>query len=353
MRLTIARARRRYSSSGMNLLESLPTVIGVAAVAPALLALWLVIAADERPGPPGRVWAAFGLGAASISILGYARALFAGISGLTDDPTLALLLHALFGVAAPEEIVKIAVILIIARRHHRAADPMDAVVYGAAAGLGFAAYENLVYLLQYPEMWRALAVLRSVLTVPFHGALGVIAGAYIAIARSGQALGAHRGDPSAYFRASVLIVLAPWLLHAAFDLPLLVLQQHPEFVGWLRRALEGAGLLVGFGTIALAARLVRRIGAHHAPHSVVSRARLHQLRTMWALLMTGGAAGFAGTAFVLSSLRHWLQEPDRNVTMLLVPLGLASIATGLVLLALAAAAYVLGRNRLRIVAPPR
>jgi RsiW-degrading membrane proteinase PrsW (M82 family) len=337
----------------MNLLESLPTVIGIAAVAPALLALWLVIAADERPRSPALVWAAFGLGVASISTLGYARALFSGISGLTDNPVLALVLHALFGVAAPEETVKIAVILLVASRQSRAADPLDAVVYGAAAGLGFAAYENLVYLLQYPEMWRSLAVLRSVLTVPFHGALGIIAGAYIGIARAGDALGAHRRDRRAYLRNSALIVLAPWTLHAAFDLPLLVLQQHPEFTGWLRRALEGAGMVVGFGTIALAARLVRRIGIHHMPLTGRPSGRLRQLRATWALLIVGGLAGFGGTAFLLSSLRHWLSEPDRNVTMLLVPLGVASIAAGLVLLALAALAYVLGRNWLRIAGPAR
>jgi len=58
----------------MNLLESLPTVIGTAAVAPALLLLWLVIAADEHPGPPAKVWTAFLLGAASISLLGVVRA---------------------------------------------------------------------------------------------------------------------------------------------------------------------------------------------------------------------------------------------------------------------------------------
>ena len=58
----------------MNLLASLPTVIGTAAVAPALLILWLVIAAGERPGPPAKVWTAFFLGAASISLLGVARA---------------------------------------------------------------------------------------------------------------------------------------------------------------------------------------------------------------------------------------------------------------------------------------
>ena len=70
----------------MLLLESLPTVIGAAAIAPALLMLWLVIAADERPGPPAKVWIAFLLGAASISLLGIARAPFAAILAVPGNP---------------------------------------------------------------------------------------------------------------------------------------------------------------------------------------------------------------------------------------------------------------------------
>jgi RsiW-degrading membrane proteinase PrsW (M82 family) len=118
----------------MNLLESLPTVIGTAAVAPALLVLWLVIAADERPGPPAKVWAAFLLGAASISLLGAARAPFASISAVSGNPWVAQILHSVFGVAAPEEIVKILVIVAVTARRRPFADPMDTVVYGAAAG---------------------------------------------------------------------------------------------------------------------------------------------------------------------------------------------------------------------------
>ena len=179
----------------MNLLESLPTVIGTAAVAPALLMLWLVVAADERPGPPLKVWTAFLLGAASISLLGIVRAPFAN-----------LLQRARRSLAGAGHAFRV-------RRRAAGgdgqdpgrssrsrsggvpfADPMDTVVYGAAAGLGFAAYENLAYLVQHAEMWRALAALRSVLTVPFHGALGVIAGAYLAIARSRHR--ARRPPPS-------------------------------------------------------------------------------------------------------------------------------------------------------------
>src|SRR5262249_56041682 len=69
----------------MLLLESLPTVIGTAAVAPALLFLWLVVATDERPGPPLRGWSAFFLGAASISLLGIARAPFAKFAVVGPD----------------------------------------------------------------------------------------------------------------------------------------------------------------------------------------------------------------------------------------------------------------------------
>src|SRR4051794_36412292 len=81
----------------MNLLESLPTVIGTAAVAPALLLLWLVIAADERPGPPAKVWTAFLLGAASISLLGVVRAPFASILAAPENPWVARALHSVFG----------------------------------------------------------------------------------------------------------------------------------------------------------------------------------------------------------------------------------------------------------------
>src|SRR5437899_9404850 len=294
----------------MNLLESLPTVIGTAAVAPALLILWLVIAAGERPGPPAKVWTAFLLGAASISLLGAARAPFALISVAFENPWLAQALHSIFGVAAPEETVKIFVIVAVAARRRPFADPMDTVVYGAAAGLGFAAYENLAYLVQHPEIWRSLAVLRSVLTVPFHGALGIIAGAYLAIARSGTALGAHRHHRDwARISSWCLALFAPVALHAAFDFPLLTLQKNPDLGPATRMLLGAASLLIGFSSIGFAIRLLRRVGRHHAPRTEIARERLSLLRRMWALLLVGSGAGFAGAAFVLTSLHHWFVNP--------------------------------------------
>jgi protease PrsW len=332
----------------MLLLESLPTVIGAAAIAPALLVLWLVIAADERPGPPAQVWVAFLLGAASISLLGVARAPFAALLAIPGNPWMTQVLRSVFGVAAPEEIVKVLVIVAVSARRRTFADPMDTVVYGAAAGLGFAAYENLAYLVHHAEMWRSLAALRSVLTVPFHGALGIIAGAYLAIARAGTALGAHRHHRDwARLSSRILVLFAPIALHAGFDFPLLTLQNNPDLDPATRLMLGSASVLIGFSSIGFAVRLVRRVGRHHAPRTEIARERLSQLRRMWALLVAGGGAGFAGVAFVLSSIHHWLVNPDRNPTTVLVPIALASILVGIALLVATTAVYIFGRNRMR------
>lgn len=332
----------------MLLLESLPTVIGTAAVAPALLILWLVVAAGERPGPPTKIWTAFFLGAASISLLGLIRAPFMSFFASPENPWLAQALHSLFGVALPEETVKILVITIVSVWRKPFTDPMDTVIYGAAAGLGFAAYENLAYLVQHADMWQSLAALRSILTVPFHGALGIIAGAYLAIARSGTALGAHRLHRDwARITSRILVLAGPVGLHAAFDFPLLALQKNPDIDDTSRLLLGAASVLIGFSSIAFAARLVRRVGRHHAPRTDLARERLSQLRRMWALLVVGGGAGFAGLVFVLTSVHHWLVNPDRNVTLVLVPIGFLSILVGLALLVVTTAVYFLGRDRLR------
>jgi protease PrsW len=332
----------------MNLLASLPTVIGTAAVAPALLILWLVIAAAERPGPPAKVWIAFLLGAASISLLGIARAPFASILAAPENPWVAQALHSIFGVAAPEETVKILVIVAVSTRRRAFAAPMDTVVYGAAAGLGFAAYENLAYLEQHTDMWRSLAALRSVLTVPFHGALGIIAGAYLALGRAGTALGAHRHNRDwARISNRILMLFAPIALHAGFDFPLLTLQQSPDLDASTRLLLGSASVLIGFSSIAFAARLVQRVARHQAPRTDIARERLSQLRRMWALLVVGGGAGFAGLAFVLSSVHHWWVNPERDPALVLIPVGLVSIAIGIALLVVTTAIYILGRNRMR------
>jgi hypothetical protein len=276
------------------------------------------------------------------------RAPFAKIVVGPDHPWLDQALHSLLAVAAPEEIVKVLVIVAVSFKRRTFADPMDTVVYGAAAGLGFAAYENLAYLVQHVDIWRSLAALRSVLTVPFHGGLGIIAGAYLAIARAGTALGAHRHHRDwARISSTILVLFAPIALHSAFDFPLLMLQRNADLDATTRLILGSTSVLIGFGAIAFAVRLVHRVGRHHAPRTDIARERLSQLRRMWALLVFGGGAGFAGLVFVLGAVHRWLVNPDRNMTTVAGSVGLISILIGIALLVATTAVYFLGRNRMR------
>jgi protease PrsW len=276
------------------------------------------------------------------------RAPFARIVVGPDHPWLDQALHSLLAVAAPEEIVKVLVIVAVSLKRRTFADPMDTVVYGAAAGLGFAAYENLAYLVQHVDIWRSLAALRSVLTVPFHGGLGIIAGAYLAIARAGTALGAHRHHRDwARISSTILVLFAPIALHSAFDFPLLMLQRNADLNPTTRLILGSTSVLIGFGAIAFAVRLVHRVGRHHAPRTDIARERLSQLRRMWALLVFGGGAGFAGLVFVLGAVHRWLVNPDRNMTTVAGSVGLISILIGIALLVATTAVYFLGRNRMR------
>lgn len=318
------------------MLEALPTALGIAAVAPGLLILWLVIATDKRPEPPTLIWATFLLGVAGIFALRYVRAPFDPLWRTLDDPWLAVGSRALFAAATPEELVKIGVIAVFAARLRKFAEPIDGVVYGAAAGLGFAAYENLVYLVAYADNWRAVAVVRDVMTVPFHAALGVIAGAYIASARFGGALGAHQHKRWPHARIIARAFAIPIALHALYDFPLLALRYEIVAGVTARRLLLLVGPAVFLVTVAIAVRLVIRI-ARHQHANARTHAPAAAWRAIWLLLMLGGGAGFAGAGLIVSALRPWWAQQAINY---------AALAGGVALLALAAGAYEWGRQHL-------
>src|SRR4029078_5867609 len=90
------------------------------------------------------------------------------------------------------------------------------------------------------------------------------------------------------------------------------LQKNPGLEPATRLMLGTASVLIGFSSIGFAVRLGGRVGRHHAPRQELARERLSQLRRMWALLVAGGGAGFAGVAFLLTSLHHWFVHPERK-----------------------------------------
>ena len=86
----------------------------------------------------------------------------------------------------------------------------DAVVYAVAVSLGFAAFENVIYVLSGT---LGTAVMRGLLSVPGHAIDGVFMGCYYGIARKCRGYGDEEGAKKNLIKAIVI----PVLTHGFYD----------------------------------------------------------------------------------------------------------------------------------------
>jgi hypothetical protein len=69
-------------------------------------------------------------------------------SAFIADPLFRSLLSALFVAAIPEEFAKLAILIGYNARHKSFDEPMDGIVYGVVASLGFATLENVLFVFE-------------------------------------------------------------------------------------------------------------------------------------------------------------------------------------------------------------
>jgi RsiW-degrading membrane proteinase PrsW (M82 family) len=147
--------------------------LGLSASVAVVLALLAALRGLDgaRPTPRRVTWTTFGLGALAC-VPAIALELLA--RSLLGDAILAggRFLDAFVVAALVEESIKLAVVLLYARRVAGVLDVMDGVVYSAAASLGFGLIENAVFAWSDPRT----ALLRSVTAVPIHAAASGIMG---------------------------------------------------------------------------------------------------------------------------------------------------------------------------------
>jgi RsiW-degrading membrane proteinase PrsW (M82 family) len=125
--------------------------------------------------------------------------------------------------AVPEETAKFAVTLWAIKRYAADDGQHDLITTALAVALGFAAIENLAYLLA-PGEWRVLAAGRAVLSVPIHGLTGLAMGSFLMLARL------HPRQRRMWFTVALAV---PMLLHACYDFPLMLVAKRDALVGIL------------------------------------------------------------------------------------------------------------------------
>jgi RsiW-degrading membrane proteinase PrsW (M82 family) len=150
------------------------------AVAPSLFLLWFFYNRDKYEKEPKRLVAKTFVYGLLSPILAFPLELLGGtiIPQTNDLPT--LFLHVLLVVGLVEEGVKLLSVKLSAFKSGAFNEVMDGIVYTAAASLGFATLENVLYALT-----RGLGVtlIRSITSVPGHALLGGIMGYYVGLAK--------------------------------------------------------------------------------------------------------------------------------------------------------------------------
>ena len=113
-------------------------------------------------------------------------------------------------VALVEEGVKYVALKLGSWKHPAFDYCFDGVVYAVTVSLGFAAAENIMYVIQYGF---ATAVLRAVTAIPGHCIFGIFMGYYYGMAKYGE----NHGYVAKAHSFRVRAVIIPMLLHGFYD----------------------------------------------------------------------------------------------------------------------------------------
>lgn len=127
----------------------------------------------------------------------------------------------------------------------------DGIVYAVTVSLGFAALENVEYVLQYG---LGTGLLRAVTSVPGHAVFGVFMGYYYGFAKLAQ----YEGDRNREQYYKKLAVIVPLLLHGTYDFFAMTMQFDGRFTV-LFFAFLAALYLVGTRQVNRSAMADRRV----------------------------------------------------------------------------------------------
>lgn len=192
-------------------------IVILAALAPALGLLYFIYNKDVLQKEPTReILIAFGYGVLSVLASTLISFPLMGIGVVpTEAATVGEYLRlAVFGAGIPEELAKFAMLWLFLRRCRYFDEYVDGIVYAACVGLGFAAVENIMYLIQNFQAWAYVGAMRALFSVPGHFFFAVVMGYYVSKA--------FFDDPSQRPRNIFLALALPMLLHSAFDALLMV-----------------------------------------------------------------------------------------------------------------------------------
>ena len=203
-----------------------------AALVPVAWLLWTIYRKDSvQPEPTKRLVKAivFGIGSVFLSVaisMPTSMVLGMNIDNQVYGSFAEAVGDAFFLAAIPEEVAKLFMLWLLLRKNPFFDEHFDGIVYAVCVGLGFAAFENICYLLGGIEdgSWIGIGVARALFSVPAHYFFAILMGYYYSLYHFGI-------DRSV--KAKVMVLVAPILAHGIFDALLFCMRVDESLCGIL------------------------------------------------------------------------------------------------------------------------
>lgn len=190
-----------------------PLLVG-SALLPALIVMFYIYKKDKiEKEPKGLVFSLMVLGALMIIPAGLIEVGLCEVlkDAFAEDSTEYIFIENFFIIALAEEGCKMLVLRLRTWRNGNFNYTFDAVVYAVAVSLGFAALENVLYVVSKYSF--GLALMRGILSVPGHAIDAVFMGYYYGLAKRGECMGDLRAKKFNMFMA----LLVPVATHGFYD----------------------------------------------------------------------------------------------------------------------------------------
>ncbi len=196
-------------------------IILFAALLPVAVLVGYILWKDRKsPEPAGQLAKAFGYGGGAC-LLSFCLSIPFGAIGLYPAEMLTVadsVRTAFFAAAVPEEVAKFAVLWLLLRKNRHFDERLDGIVYAACVSLGFAALENLMYLIGEQEDFLAIGISRALFAVPGHCCFGILMGYFYSMAKF---------CPKGRNTSRAFILIAPILAHGLYDTLLFAMSAAP------------------------------------------------------------------------------------------------------------------------------
>lgn len=194
----------------------------VAALAPVAVLVYYIYRRDKYKKEPVReLLKAFGYGILSVPIALCMSVPLSSVGLVPAEPSTlwGAVGVSFLGAAIPEEIAKCLMLLLFLRKSRFFDERMDGIVYASVVSMGFAAVENVLYLVSNYDAWVSVGITRALFSVPAHFFFGVLMGYYYSL---------YRFCPFGNQSYKWLILVAPILAHGLYDTVLFSIDVMPS-----------------------------------------------------------------------------------------------------------------------------